>query len=297
MSVLRLFVALSVTVSVAAEEPATRSSDSPETYSLEYRFPEGESLHYLLREKSNLLQQFEGGEQYSENDSSLEKHYRVIESRDDGSAILEVVTDHVKLKYTFADAEPVEYDSRQDAAPPEPLKSLRDKVGKPVARAEFAASGKLLALTELSEGSVQIESEELGRMNFLVELPEEPIAIGATWKQSYTVKISLTPQVIRSFTISHLYKLQKVDEDIAEIKFSSIISPRVLAPELKAKLISDLPAGTIRFDLKAGRIVSQVRKVDRTELGVGGPKTAMTVNSIKVETLIDQDQTLSQKTP
>lgn len=298
MSGLRfLVVFLVVTPVIWAENPGAPAVENSAAYTLKYQFPEGESLHYLLREKSNIHQQYQGGEQKSENDSSLEKHYRVVETREDGSAVLEVVTDYVKLKYSFADAEPVEYDSRSDEEPPEPLKSLRNKVGKPVARAEFSVSGQLLSLTELSEGSVPVDSEDLGRKNFLIELPQDPIAVGGTWKQSYSIELLVAPRLNRKFTISHLYKLQKVEEGVAEISFSSIITPRLVAPDLRAKLIQDLPSGTILFDLDAGRIVSQVRRVDRTELGVGGPKTALTINSLKVEKLIDSTQSVSQKSP
>lgn len=297
MSSLRFLVVVLVAFPVWAEDPGTSSEETAATYTLKYQFPEGASLHYLLHEKSRLLQQFEGGEQKSENDSSLQKHYRVVETRKDGSAVLEVVTDHVKLKYSFADADPVEYDSNSDAEPPEPLKSLRNKLGKPVARAEFSASGRLLALTEFSDGSVAVDPKDLGRKNFLIELPQDAIAIGGTWKQSYPIELLVAPRLTREFTISHLYKLQKVERGVAEITFSSIISPRLVSPELRAKLIQDLPSGTILFDVRAGRIVSQVRRVDRTELGVGGPKTAMTVNSLKVEKLIDNDQSVSQNQP
>jgi hypothetical protein len=298
MSVLRFLIVLSVTIPVCADEPETPSAEASDKYTLRYRFPEGESLHYLLHEKSNHLQQYEGGEQRSENDSSLEKQYRIVETRDDGSAVLEVVTEYVKLKYSFADAEPVEYDSRSGTAPPEPLKSLRNKVGKPVARAEFSARGELLSLTELSDGAVPVEQADLGRKNFLVELPRDEIAIGESWKQTFELKLwqSASP-VQRTFTVSHLYKLRNVENGKAEITFTTLISPRLLSPELRAKMIQELPSGTIVFDLEEGRILSQIRRVERTELGVGGPKTAMSVESVKVEKLIDKKQTVSQAAP
>jgi hypothetical protein len=302
MSVSRFLIALSLAwplVSpVGAQDVTPTPSEETPRYTLRYRFEQGESLYYRLSEKMSLLQQFEGGKQLSENDSSIEKHYRVMETRGDGSAVLEVVTDRVQIKYIFADAEPVEYDSNSGETPPEPLKGLRGKFGKPVAKAEFTARGELLSLVEIAQGSQSVEPEDLGRKNFLIPLPSEPIAVGETWKHGYQINLQQSkPPYKQPFQVTEVYQLKKVEREQAEISFVTLISPRLIAPELRAQMIQELPRGTIVFDLREGRIVSQTRRVDRTELGIAGPKTAMSVNSLKVEKLIDREQAVSRKSP
>lgn len=265
-------------------------------YELRYRFTQGEVFGFELDEKSEILTASGDNRHLAVNDSSLFKHYRVIETFEDGSARLELVVDRVRMKLTMGPPEeigeqtPIEYDTASNATPPKQLASLKNTIGRPLAVAKVAADGRLLEMEDRISADGHQNQE---RNNFLFVLADEPIAVGESWTHSYDVPVRLNPRLSKTFVISQQFKLEAVRNGVARISFTTVIVPRLVDPILRVQFIQKLPRGTIQFDLKRGMIVSQTQKIDETELNVSGQGNLLQVVVTRKESLMNGDAKLS----
>lgn len=290
-----LFV-FAASVSSAAEQPniASTQPDS-QTIRLQYRFSEGDEWHYSLTDRGTQTSITPTVKTSSVNNSSETKHYRVVQVEKDGSAILEVIVDRLRIDFTATDvqnkAHKIEYDTASDEAPPAGLKALKSTIGKPFAKFRMSPSGKVTEL-DFPQAIQQNQLKQTQMQKGLpIAFPEEPISIGDSWSEKIKIELQLKPQINpklkQNFTVQTIYQLQSVEDGVAEIALSTIVFPRLNSPLLRGKMMSYLPRGTIRFDTNSGRIVSRTEVIDARELGVGGSQTVLIIENKKVETLID----------
>ena len=64
-------------------------------------------------------------------------------------------------------------------------------------------------------------------------------------------------------------------DDVATISVESQILTPINDPAIEAQLIQRLSAGTIRFDIAAGRVLSQQLDLDRNVIGFSGTASSM----------------------
>jgi hypothetical protein len=69
--------------------------------------------------------------------------------------------------------------------------------------------------------------------------------------------------------------LESVANDVATISVDSQILTPVHDPAIEAQLIQRLSTGTIRFDIAAGRVLSQQLDLDRHVIGFSGAASSM----------------------
>lgn len=304
MRIALLGLLIPMTALTHAGEPlrAPRPTEGvPQTFRLQYRFEAGQVLRYELREVSEIIESNSDARQFARNNSSLNKHYRVLEVADDGStAKLELVVDRIRLRMKVGDEEaiddetiePLTFDSASNQAPPKELQSLKQSIGKPVAVATVSNSGELLAMEDRRTGTAQDQNE--ARHNFLTVLPKEPVAVGASWTHGFDVPLEIAANRKQVFRLKYIFRLEQVRDGIATISFGTTVTPRLTDPSLRARFAQQLPTGTIEFDLGRGVVRSRTERVDRAEIGVAGPRTSLVVVSERVERLVDPDAAVSQ---
>jgi hypothetical protein len=71
------------------------------------------------------------------------------------------------------------------------------------------------------------------------------------------------------------FTLESVTDDVATITIDTQILTPIHDPAIEAQLIQRLSAGTARFDISAGRILSQQLDLDRRVIGFSGPSSSM----------------------
>ena len=287
-----LFTLLCPLGSINAEPPADQSTENETKYQLQYKFVAGESRHYRLSEQSEFHSISPRENSRATNDSFIEKHYKVKDVRDDGSAVIELVFDRIKIKYDLPQIGKVEYDSAKDAVPPEQFASLKRKVGKPIAEAVVKPTGEIQSLVKQGARNPRANplEESKEKQNFLVILPSDPIAVGESWNFRYKVNMPLTARVTKEFEIRYVYTLEEIEDDLAEISFTTFVSPRLVDPLLRGKFMQYLPSGTVKFDLAKGQLLSQEQHVQKTEVNVGGQRTALTIDLKRQEKLVEPNQ-------
>lgn len=305
--ILCLFLCGSIVSPCAAEDPlrAPRPGEPVSMYRLRYQFRDGDVYRFELREKSEIVNVTSEVQLIARNDSRLDKHFRVVEVLPDGTARLELVVDRVRMRLKTGDSESIdteqantiEFDTASGETPPAQLEALTKRVGKPVAVARVTSTGRLLELTDQSAAKTDRVAQDLDRNNFLVALPDAPIAVGEHWSMTFDVPVNLSPQLKRNFQLRYSYKLEQVSGDLAEISFVTMLTPRLTDPVLRAQFAQQLPSGTIQFDLERGMVVSQTQRVDRTEIGIAGPRTALKIESERVEQLIDRPKSVTLTSP
>jgi hypothetical protein len=103
-----------------------------------------------------------------------------------------------------------------------------------------------------------------------VPLPREAVAVGESW--NVPNQITIESKLID--TRQH-YTLKKVSNGIATIDVATQVLTPVNNPKIESKLVQLLTEGTIRFDIDAGRVLSQQLDLDKRVLGFNGDNSSL----------------------
>lgn len=122
------------------------ADEQAEKYVLRYRFDEGASVFYSVRNQSRIEVQQGPSIQHVEHEEVTEKHYTVVSTDADGNATLELTIDHVQMSAAVDGAPPVTFDSRTADEPPAPFIGVAQTIGQPLARIEASPTGELLSI-------------------------------------------------------------------------------------------------------------------------------------------------------
>src|SRR5690606_18973126 len=95
-----------------------------------------------------------------------------------------------------------------------------------------------------------------------LRLPEDKVKVGDTWDEAQTVSVKTPDGANRDIQTRRHYKLLKVAHDVAEIEVTyQVLTP--IDPKIEAQLVQRLMKGVAKFDIKAGRVLSQTYDVDK----------------------------------
>jgi len=117
-------------------------------------------------------------------------------------------------------------------------------------------------------------------------MSKTPVKIGDTWKDRFQTDVTVEKTLKKDVTLQRTYKLEKVEGSIATIKLNTGLITPINDPQIEVQLIQRSPAGTIKFDLEQGRIVSMDTVVNQTVLGAFGPKSLMSAVTNSKEKLL-----------
>lgn len=292
-----------------AGEKSAQADEAAPRHRLAYRFRPGQELRYEIDHRSSVGVRKGEAMQTIEDHTITERRLRVVSVEEDGAAVIEPVIDRVRMTLQFDDAEPVQYDSADESAPPpRHFQEIHRTVGRPTARMRVAPHGELLGLTRLavaepvqsaeSDGknptpkpTEKAESEFQADENLLALLPAEPVPVGHVWKERFTAKVKVDRNIERAATLQREFKLEKVDGNIATIAVRIAIITPVADPAILAQLIQRTPAGTIEFDMERGEIISRTLSQDQTIYGAIGPMSSLRAASELTERRIDPQRT------
>lgn len=269
-------------------------SDSSKKYLLRYKFNAQEFVRYEVDSKSRIVTKGKGLTEESENLTKTRKHFRVISVKDDGSAELELVLDSVYMEAQFDGNDPVILDSEDEENQPERYKHILETVGKPLARIEMTNRGEVKKTVRLTQGFQGNDKST----DFLSPLPEDSLAIGDSWKESYIVDVDLGNKQKRSVKLRRQYTLKSVENGIAQVVFKTVTLSPIQNPEIEARLIQQSPSkGEFRLDLNRGVILSRSLSINGHVVGaLGEAGTMMSAQNTRTEKLITKAAYANQKT-
>lgn len=290
----------------AVSKPAafeTRQKSSSESDSrknekilLRYKFRTYEVLRYSAEHKSTIEGNLDGVRELTAHESKFKKHIRIVHVDAEGSALVEPVLDQVRMQVRFDKAKPTVYDSTSKEEVHPKFKHIEATIGRALVRMRISSTGELLKTTRLISKALQ---EKLGggrkgklaasdpSKNFLILLPKKALIVGDEWTdRTQKIQLEVRPGLKRDFTILKTYKLEKVENQVAKITFTSAIAPPVRTPDLQLQIVQLLPQGSIYFDIEKGRILERSLIIDKQIVGLHGGKGSMHVKTRRTERLV-----------
>ena len=267
LSLLAVFVGFSAASCFSATD---ESKDEPkkdeETYLLRYHFKPGEKICWEVLHRGRTQTTVSGTTQTSETVSKSTKVWKVTEVNDDGSAVFEHEVEDVDMWQKMTGCEEVRYNSKKDKEPPHGFEGAAERIGKPLARITLDQQGEVQKRVELVAKMGQDTESQI-----TIPLPKEAIPVGHTWRMPHDVFVPLEGGRTKKVLVHQTFTLNSVKNGIATIKVATQILTPIRDPAIQAKLIDRYRQGNVRFDIAAGRIVSQQMDLDKQVIGFRGP--------------------------
>ncbi len=242
-----------------------------ETFTFRYKFTQGERLRWDVFHYSRVKTTVAKTTKTAETSSKSVKLWRVTGVKPDGTATFEHLVENVDMKQKLANCPEVRYDSRTDKKPPAGFKDVAESVGAVLSVVTMDARGKILQ-RERKQTPAGARNKE-GYMT--IPLPEGPIAVGHTWSFPHTIDVPLETGGITKVKTLQRFKLESVKTGVARIRVSTVVLTPVTDPAIEAKLIRNTSEGTVRFDIDAGRVLSQQMDVDKEVRGFRGDASSL----------------------
>jgi hypothetical protein len=119
-------------------------------------------------------------------------------------------------------------------------------------------------------GTSGAKAAELDPGSFLMPLPDVPVTVGSSWKETIPVTVRLTEDISREIPILQTYRLESVENGIARIVFHSSIAGPQVTPLIQMQLIQATPGGTAELDIEAGVVLRRDMNFDSSVPGAFG---------------------------
>lgn len=273
------------TARAADDSPA---ADQP-TYDLRYKLATGDVLRYEVQHKASVRSTIDSTTQAAHTQTDSAKLWKVVDVLPNGQIELAHVVEWVKMVNQLPDRAPAEYDSREDKTPPPGYENAARAVGVPLSILRITPHGEVLR-REGKQGPATSDQDA----PIVIRLPDEPVAVGATWDQPYDVTVKLESGGTKSIQTRRHFKLADVKNGIATIELTyQVLSP--IDANIEAQLVQRMISGTVRLDINAGRIVSQEMETDKRILGFAGPTSSMHYVMRLDEKLVDEPAEVAEK--
>jgi hypothetical protein len=240
------------------------------SYKLRYKFKPGEILRWEVEHRVRVRTTISGSTQTAETLSDSTKQWKVQSIDAAGNATLVHSVEHVSMWQKSDGRQETRYDSKTDAVPPPVYENVAKAVGVP-----------LVELTLDPRGTVTKREERVVQATPLPEhvtlpLPENAVAVGEEWTMPADISINLPAQQIsKKIKARQLYRLESVDDGIAHIHMETQVLTPVNDPIVESQLVQAKTNGSVRFDIDAGRILSQQNDIDEHVAGFQGPGSNM----------------------
>lgn len=238
-------------------------------YLLRYKFKMGETLRWEVEHKAEVRTTVAGTTQTAETTTASVKAWVVTRVHEDGNAKFTHLVERVDMRNKLTGRQEVHYNSQTDKKAPEGFEQMAKEVGVPLT----------LVLTD-NKGTVLQRQELLAAPNsrtgqIVVPLPTERVAVGDVWNIPKDVPVTLKDKSVKQVKTRQRFKLESVNNNIAVLQVESQILSPIHDPQLEAQLIQYDFNGTIRFDLEAGRVISQQCDLDKRVHGFQGDASTM----------------------
>ncbi|MCP4786155.1 MAG: hypothetical protein GY903_33455 [Fuerstiella sp.] len=274
-------VAAQDTASSAETPSAVTPADDAEKYLLRFTFKEGETLRYETEQQVTQKAVAAAGAKVDLSTVKQTRLFRVGEVSEQGEAQVSMQFEHVRMELK-SDDQPVEvFDtSMKESEVPTKFRAAARKLMRPAPTFVLRTDG-----TPVNDDGVE-QIPEGGQAGFMMPLPQEPIAVGKTWKVNIEPEVRIAEGVMRTISLLRTYRLTEMKGDIASITFATSIASRVRSPAIKAQLLQATPRGKILFNVKTGRVLAREITFDRSVMGAVGPNTLLSAKGKTTETLL-----------
>jgi hypothetical protein len=255
---------------VAAKTAAADSS--AKTYTLRYRFQQGETLRWKVIQRIEITTAVSGTRQTVSTVVQSVKAWRIKNVREDGTATFENLVESVDMHHQFSGAKEVRYNSQTDKKPPHGFEDTAQRVGVWLALVTMNSRGEIQSRQRNTHLKAAAGENE-GPMT--VPLPAQPVAVGQAWSLPVELAVPLSGGIVKKIKTMQKFKLASVDDGVATIELNTVILTPIHDPSIEVQLIQRDSSSTIRFDIEAGRVIGQQVDVDKRVVGFRGEASSM----------------------
>jgi hypothetical protein len=217
--------------------------------------------------------------------------WRVDEVKADGTVKFLHTVESIDMWQRTQGRKEVRYNSLTDAEVPPGYEDVAAAVGKPLTIVTMNSRGKILKREEKRAQPIGTSTQ------MTIPMPEGPIAIGETWNCPVDIDVSLSEGGTKKIHTRQKFTLEKVVDGLATIAVDSQVLTPIHDPSIEAQLIQRMSAGTVKFDLAAGRVVSQQLDLDRHVIGFSGAASSMHYVTRFTEELLPATQQTAKRNP
>ncbi len=236
---------------------------------LRYKFKAGEVIRYEVDQRSRVRNTMEGTTQEAQTKTVSLKVWKVIDVTPSGEIEFINLVERVRMQNKLPDRAEMVYDSTKGKEPPPGFEDAAKAVGVPLSSIRMAPHGKVIE-HDIKHHQPASDPHEM----VLLLLPEAPVALGATWTQPQEITVKLQEGGVKTISARRKMKLKSVANGVAVIETEfQVLSPT--SPAIDGQLAHRMVKGTVRFDIQAGRLLSQELTGDRRVLGFAGPSSSM----------------------
>jgi len=266
----------------SAEKPSSAMpTEDAEKYLLRFTFKEGETLRYETEQRVTQKAVAAAGAKVDLSTVKQTRLFRVGEVSELGEAHVSMQFEHVRMELRSDDQPTEVFDtSMKESEVPTKFRAAARKLMRPAPTFVLRTDG-----TPVSDEGVE-QIPEGGQAGFMMPLPQEPIAVGETWKVNIEPEVRIAEGVMRTISLLRTYRLKEMHGDVATITFATSIASRVRSPAIKAQLLQATPQGKILFNVKIGRVLQREITFDRSVMGAVGPNTLLSAIGKTTETLL-----------
>jgi len=251
---------------IRADDAPAPAQPAATKYALKYKFKLGEVVRSQILHRGNLETTIEGTTQTAETVSGTVKIWRITGVDPQGQISFEYAIESVDMRQKVSGHQEITYNSQTDKKPPPGYEMVADSVGKTLTIFTMEPNGKIVKrLDKRSNPPPDAQNNQMS-----VPLPREGVAVGESW--NVPNQITIESKLID--TRQH-YTLKKVSNGIATIDVATQVLTPVNNPKIESKLVHLLTEGTIRFDIDAGRVLSQQLDLDKRVLGFNGDNSSL----------------------
>ena len=268
-----------------------------ESVRLEYRFEKGDILRVEVQEISRLLVAKGEARQEQSNRSTTKNRYVVTDVSEEGLATLKYRIVEARMRGQFDDDPPIEFDSRTDKTPAG-FEEIRKAIGVDRLELLVKPDGTLVEIRSLLDEPTGGESgdatPETTKSNIFPPLPRKPVAVGDQWSRVRKVRVSvgegLNSPLTQEVRILHSYRLESIERGVATIRTESNPLTGINNPAIQVQVAPQKSTGTIRFDIKRGRVLERTKTVDNLTIGWQGPDSSLKTLRTRTERLLPRSE-------
>lgn len=238
-------------------------------YDLKYKLTTGTVLRYSIDHRASIRSTIDETTQEAQTKTESVKAWKVTDVLPSGEIEFMSVVERVYMLNHLPDRAPSEYDSVKDKTPPAGYEDTARAIGVPLSVVRMTPRGKVTSRqVKLQQPNADKDAQ------IVLRLPDEPVAIGATWDEPFDVTVNVGEGATKSIQTRRHYELMSVANGIATIEVTyQVLSP--IDALIESQLVQRLMKGAVRFNIERGRVESQLFEVDKRVLGFAGPTSSM----------------------